>query len=78
VTVRFHDAQKLACLERELGMRCGLYPRRIRQGLMTADKAALEIALIEEIIADYRAKLQPTLDLESPDGSQPMSPGSRR
>jgi hypothetical protein len=66
----FSDDEKLACLRRELGMRRALYPNRVRSGLMRAANAQREIAIIEEIIADYRAKAQPALEFpKDPDGS---------
>lgn len=62
----YTDDEKLTCLRRELGMRRALYPNRVSNGLMRPVDAQREIAIIEEIIADYRAKMQPALDLKSP------------
>jgi hypothetical protein len=59
----FDDATKLACLEREIKMRRMVYANRVRQGLMRPTDAEQEIACMEAIAADYREKLQPTLDL---------------
>ncbi len=52
----FSDADKLACAERELKMRRRVYPNWIRRGNMREGQAAREIALMEAIVADYRAK----------------------
>ena len=49
---------KLACIERELGWRHKVYPRRIEQGKMTANQAAREIAIMQAIAADLRSKAQ--------------------
>jgi hypothetical protein len=57
------DADKLACAEREIAMRRHVYPNRVRQGLMRPTSADREIATMEAIAADYRAKVQPTLEL---------------
>jgi len=48
-------ADKLACAERELKMRQRVYLRWIEDGRMSAGKAAHEIAVMEAIVADYRA-----------------------
>jgi hypothetical protein len=46
-------ADKLKCIERELGLRKRAYPRFVVQGKMTAEKAEREIAIMAEIAADY-------------------------
>jgi hypothetical protein len=69
----FSDEDKLACLQRELTMRRRLYPHRVRNGLMAQPEADREIALIEAIMADYRAKVQPELALGGLDGTPPRS-----
>jgi hypothetical protein len=59
----YNDASKLACVEREIGMRRKVYPNRVRQGLMSWQDASREIACMEAIAADYRNRLQPMLDV---------------
>jgi hypothetical protein len=51
----FTAAEKLKCAERELKYRYYAYPRRVDAGDMTPKAAKLQIALMEEIAADYRA-----------------------
>jgi len=51
----FTFSEKLACVERELKMRKKVYPRWTVSGNMTEDQATRETALMEEIVADYRA-----------------------
>ena len=46
---------KLKCVERELEMRYRVYERQVDKGKMTRAKADREIALMEEIAADYTA-----------------------
>lgn len=57
----FTDADKLACIERELKMRRRVYPNQIRLGRLSLTVAEHEIALMEAIRDDYRAKVQPSL-----------------
>jgi hypothetical protein len=47
--------EKLRCVERELKRRYLLYERMIDEAVMTRATAEREIALMEEIAADYRA-----------------------
>jgi hypothetical protein len=47
-------ADKLRCIERELILRYRVYPKRIESGKMTQRQADREIAIMEEIGADYR------------------------
>lgn len=47
--------EKYRCAKRELGQREHVYPRRIEAGKMTRRLADREIALMKEIMADYRA-----------------------
>jgi hypothetical protein len=49
------DTVKLECVKRELGMRERVYPRRIELNHMSPEKAAHEIAVMKEIVADYEA-----------------------
>jgi len=46
---------KLHCAERELALRLRVYRERITRGTMREEEARREIALMEEIAADYRA-----------------------
>lgn len=48
------DADKLACIEREIKFRSYVYPRRIDNGTMTQEKADREIAIMQSIAADYK------------------------
>lgn len=50
------NADKLACVKRELKLRREVYPRRIDAGKMSNDKAAWEIKVMEEIVRDYEAR----------------------
>jgi hypothetical protein len=59
----FDDASKLGCIEREIAMRRRVYPNRVRKGLMSPSMMTREIAIMEEIASDYRARLQPSFDL---------------
>jgi len=52
------NADKLACAQRELAMRQAAYPRWIREGKMKEAKAAWEIAVMQAIVDDYRAKVE--------------------
>jgi hypothetical protein len=48
------EADKLACVERELKMRKSVYPRWVASGRMKQEKADYEIAAMTEIVNDYR------------------------
>ena len=50
-------ADKLHCVERELGYRRRVYDRLVCRGKMTELHARREIALMEAIAEDYRAVL---------------------
>lgn len=50
-------ADKLACAKRELKMRQSVYPRWIKVGKISNEKAEMEIRLIAEIVRDYEAKI---------------------
>jgi hypothetical protein len=58
ISREFTDQEKLRCLEREIEMRRKVYPNRIRQGLMSPSHAEHEIACMEAIAAEYRARIQ--------------------
>lgn len=51
-------ADKLHCIERELKYRYRVYQRRVAAGEMTKRQADREIAIMEEIGADYREKVE--------------------
>jgi hypothetical protein len=66
MTVQIETKVKLRCIERELGFRKYIYPRRIEAGRMSAELAEQEIRVMEAICDDYRARLEaeePRLDL---------------
>lgn len=48
-------ADQIAAARRELGMRRGVYPRRVADGKMKQAKADHEIAAMEAIIATLEA-----------------------
>lgn len=50
----FTAQQKRESVERELAMRRRVYPRWIDAGRMSSEKAAHEIAVMEQIVEDYR------------------------
>jgi hypothetical protein len=52
------DRRKLECIERELGYRRRVFPRRVDNAVMTQQQADEEIAVMEAIAKDYRAKLE--------------------
>jgi hypothetical protein len=60
----FTDQIKLACIERELKLRKRHYPRWVKAGTLHEADARHEIAVMEAIRTDYRAKVQPDLLLE--------------
>lgn len=59
----FTNYEKLQCVRREIEMRRRVYAGRVFRGQMTQAYADSEIALMEEIAADYAAKVEPKLDL---------------
>lgn len=52
----FSDQEKYECAVREVTQRQRVYPRLVREGKMTQEKADLEIRKMLEIASDYRAK----------------------
>jgi hypothetical protein len=50
------DADKLACVQRELKLRQRVYPRFIEERRLSAGRAAHELAAMEAIVRDYEAK----------------------
>lgn len=52
----YNAQQKLDAVEREIRMRRRVYPRWVSERRMTQARADAEIAVMEEIAADYRAQ----------------------
>lgn len=44
---------KVRCLQRELALRRNVYPKRVEAGKMKPHHAALELRVMEAILADY-------------------------
>lgn len=53
-TVHWTAADKLAAVERELGFRRRVYPRRVEDGKLSERTADVQISLFEAIRDDYR------------------------
>lgn len=53
----FSDGEKLAAIEREIRFRKRVYARRVEAGTMTCKAMSDGIAIMEDIAADYRAKV---------------------
>lgn len=51
----FTAAEKLAAVEREIGLRRHVYARRVDEGRMSRKLADAQIAVMEAIAEDYRA-----------------------
>ena len=47
------NTDKLAAVRREIALRTKVYPRLIREGVMSPEKANRELALMQAIAADY-------------------------
>jgi hypothetical protein len=54
----FTTNEKLACVARELVLRRNAYPKWVAGGRMKQETADREIALMEAIVADYRAMVR--------------------
>jgi hypothetical protein len=54
----FSDTEKREAAEREAKYRRKVYPRLVGDGRMTQQAADRQIAMMDEIAADYRAKEQ--------------------
>jgi hypothetical protein len=52
----FTAATKLAAVERELKYRRRVYPRLIEEGRMSHETSKAQIAIFEDIAADYRVE----------------------
>jgi hypothetical protein len=53
----YGDTEKLACVEREIAMRRSVYPRLVYKCQLKQEVADREIALMEAIARDYRARI---------------------
>lgn len=53
----YTTTQKVKALEREIGQRRYVYPRRVADGKMKQVDADFQIAIFEDMAADYRKKL---------------------
>lgn len=49
----YSTERKIACLDREIGMRRRVYPRFVQVKKMTKEAADEEIAVLEAILVDY-------------------------
>ena len=59
----FSDQEKISELTREVAMRRTVYPGQVAQGKLTPHAAQRRIEILQEIIAEYRARVQLELDL---------------
>jgi hypothetical protein len=57
VALKMTDTEKLACVEREIAMRRRVYPRRVYNCQLSQEDADREIAFMEAIARDYRARI---------------------
>ncbi len=57
MTAAFTPAEKLACVQREIGQRLRAYPRWVEAGRMTQAKADREIACMRAIEADLQKQV---------------------
>jgi hypothetical protein len=55
---RFTDAEKYECAKREVMWRKRVYPNRVFMGKIPQQQADREIATMQEIADDYRAKTE--------------------
>lgn len=53
----FTDREKAECAEREVKQRQRVYARHVAAGKMSKEFADYQIAVMEEIAAEYRAKV---------------------
>lgn len=58
---KFTDQDKITELEREIWMRRKVYPDQVRKGAMSGKEAWRRVELLEEILAEYRDRVQPRL-----------------
>jgi hypothetical protein len=56
-TPKFSDEVKLSCVLRELSMRRRVYPGWVRTGKMKQEFMELQIAMMEDIVADYQFRV---------------------
>lgn len=60
---RFSAQEKVLWLERELRFRRNVFPRRVAKGRMTQKNCDLQIAIGEEMLADYQAQVDEQCNL---------------
>lgn len=53
---KFTAKEKAECAEREVKQRQYVYPRRVADGKMSQELANRQLAMMEEIGAEYRAR----------------------
>jgi hypothetical protein len=61
MTRQITDEDKHAEAVREVSMRHGVYPRFVSAGRMTQEEADRKIAILQSVVDDYDAKLNPLL-----------------
>jgi hypothetical protein len=62
MVMRFTDEVKAKCAEREARIRREVYPNRVYTKRMSQQLADREIAIMDEIAAEYRAKCRTLFD----------------
>ena len=76
---RFTDEQKAACAEREARLRRQVYPNRVGVKRMSQQLADREIAIMDEIATEYRAKCSTLFNRgDDADQVQPAGPAHRK
>ncbi len=55
---QFTDEEKFKAIEREIRWRKRVYPNRVEVGRMTQHEADYQIAIMEAVLEDYRAKVE--------------------
>jgi len=53
---KYSDADKIACLKRELKMRRNVYGRRVEEGRMTPEAMQREIGIMTEILEEFEKR----------------------
>ena len=57
------DAEKFACVRRELALRKNVYPRLVEKGTMSQDTMEHELSVMQEIVVKIRALFHEGLPL---------------
>lgn len=68
-TDEFTPTDKLNAVERELGYRRRVFPRRVAEGKMRQADATLQLAVFEAIATDYRRRVAPVAFMRDADGT---------